>query len=62
MLARTEIEIGMSSLLDRMADMRFADGFVPVEQGVFTRAPNRLDCVVRARVIKTARRAPGASR
>ncbi|MGA8339169.1 MAG: cytochrome P450 [Solirubrobacteraceae bacterium] len=43
MLARTEIEIGMNSLLDRMADMRFADGFVPVEQGVFTRAPNRLE-------------------
>jgi cytochrome P450 len=43
MLARTEIEIGMNSLLDRMADMRFADGFAPVEQGVFTRAPNRLE-------------------
>jgi cytochrome P450 len=43
MLARTEIEIGMNSLLDRMAEMRFADGFAPVEQGVFTRAPNRLD-------------------
>jgi len=43
MLARTEIEIGMNSLLDRMADMRFADGFVPAEEGVFTRAPNRLD-------------------
>jgi len=43
MLARTEIQIGMNFLLDRMADMRFAEGFVPVEQGVFTRAPNRLD-------------------
>ncbi len=43
MLARTEIEIGMNSLLDRMAEMRFPDRFAPVEQGVFTRAPNRLD-------------------
>jgi cytochrome P450 len=43
MLARTEIEIGMNSLLDRMDEMRFPEGFVPVEQGVFTRAPNRLD-------------------
>jgi len=43
MLARTEIEIGMNYLLDGMDDLRLADGFAPVEEGVFTRAPNRLD-------------------
>ena len=42
MLAKTEIEIGLSYLLDRMSDIRFADGFSPVEEGVFTRAPERL--------------------
>jgi hypothetical protein len=26
-----------------MTDMRFADGFTPVEEGVFTRAPERLE-------------------
>jgi cytochrome P450 len=43
MLAKTEIEIGMNYLLDRMTDMQFADGFAPVEEGVFTRAPERLE-------------------
>jgi len=43
MLAKTEIEIGLNFLLDRMEDLRFAEGFTPVEQGVFTRAPERLE-------------------
>jgi cytochrome P450 len=43
MLARTEVEIATNLLLDHMADLRFADGFVPVEVGVFTRAPDKLE-------------------
>jgi pulcherriminic acid synthase len=42
MLARTELEIGISQLLDAMDDIRFADGAPPPEQGVFTRAPQSL--------------------
>jgi hypothetical protein len=26
-----------------MQDLRFADGFVPEEEGIFTRAPNHLE-------------------
>jgi hypothetical protein len=33
----------MNFLLDHAQDLRFADGFNPVEAGVFTRAPERLD-------------------
>ncbi|MFI1017717.1 cytochrome P450 [Streptomyces sp. NPDC020965] len=39
LLARAEVEIGVNLLLDAMPDMRFADGFTPSEQGVFTRGP-----------------------
>lgn len=43
MLARTEVELGMGFLLDRMGEMRLREGFVPVEEGVFTRAPEHLE-------------------
>ncbi|MFD4970454.1 cytochrome P450 [Streptomyces sp. NPDC058424] len=42
LLAKAEVEIGVSQLLDAMPDMRLADGFDPVEEGVFTRGPQRL--------------------
>jgi hypothetical protein len=43
MLARTEVELATNLLLDRMRDLRFADGFLPVEEGLFTRSPKRLE-------------------
>ncbi|MFF7965631.1 cytochrome P450 [Streptomyces sp. NPDC007903] len=42
LLAKAEVEIGVAQLLDAMPDLRFADGFDPVEQGVFTRGPQAL--------------------
>ncbi|MFJ8937445.1 cytochrome P450 [Streptomyces sp. NPDC102365] len=42
LLAKAEVEIGMNQLLDAMPDLRLADGFDPVEQGVFTRGPQSL--------------------
>ncbi|MFD7697286.1 cytochrome P450 [Streptomyces sp. NPDC059805] len=39
LLAKAEVEIGVDQLLDAMPDLRLADGFDPVEQGVFTRGP-----------------------
>lgn len=42
MLARTELETGISHLLDAMEDIRFTDGAPPPEHGVFTRAPASL--------------------
>lgn len=42
MLSRAEILIGANLLLDRMKDMRFADGFEPKEAGVYTRGPESL--------------------
>lgn len=42
LLAKAEVEIGMNQLLDAMPDIRLADGFNPVEQGVFTRGPQSL--------------------
>ncbi|MFF8914865.1 cytochrome P450 [Streptomyces sp. NPDC015032] len=42
LLAKAEVEIGVSQLLDAMPNMRLADGFDPVEEGVFTRGPQRL--------------------
>lgn len=41
-LAKTETEVAVNLLLDRFPTLRFADGFTPVEHGVFTRAPNEL--------------------
>jgi pulcherriminic acid synthase len=42
MLARTEIQVGAGLLLDHMKDLRLRGG-VPVEEGVFTRAPNHVE-------------------
>ena len=43
MLAKTEVESASNLLLDHMLDMRFADGFVPAPEGIYTRAPNSLE-------------------
>ncbi|MBV2356316.1 cytochrome P450 [Streptomyces sp. J2-1] len=45
LLAKAEVETGVNQLLDAMPDMRLADGFDPVEQGVFTRGPQTLPVV-----------------
>ncbi|MFG2501068.1 cytochrome P450 [Streptomyces sp. NPDC048441] len=42
LLAKAEVEIGVGQLLDAMPDARLAEGFEPVEQGVFTRGPRSL--------------------
>ncbi|WP_424919190.1 cytochrome P450 [Streptomyces sp. wa1064] len=42
LLAKAEVEIGVGQLLDAMPDLRLADGFDPVEHGVFTRGPQSL--------------------
>ncbi|MFJ2016616.1 cytochrome P450 [Streptomyces nodosus] len=42
LLAKAEVEIGVGQLLDAMPDVRVADGFEPVERGVFTRGPQSL--------------------
>lgn len=42
LLAKAEVEIGVDQLLDAMPDARLAEGFDPVEQGVFTRGPQSL--------------------
>ncbi|TCK21414.1 cytochrome P450 [Pseudonocardia endophytica] len=42
LLAKQEVEVGINVLLDRTSDIRLSEGFVPVEEGVFTRAPRRL--------------------
>ncbi len=42
LLAKAEVEIGLNQLLDAMPGLRLADGFDPVEQGVFTRGPQSL--------------------
>jgi pulcherriminic acid synthase len=45
LLAKAEVEIGVGQLLDAMPDVRLAEGFDPVEQGVFTRGPQSLPVV-----------------
>ncbi|WP_067490046.1 cytochrome P450 [Actinomadura hibisca] len=45
LLAKTEVEVGANQLLDAMPGLRLADGFTPVEQGVFTRGPAELPLV-----------------
>ncbi|MFF4704565.1 cytochrome P450 [Streptomyces sp. NPDC001288] len=45
LLAKAEVETGVNQLLDAMPQMRLADGFDPVEQGVFTRGPRSLRVV-----------------
>ncbi|MFI8232379.1 cytochrome P450 [Streptomyces sp. NPDC085900] len=42
LLAKAEVEIGVGQLLDAMPDLRLAEGYDPVEQGVFTRGPQSL--------------------
>ncbi|MFE7982833.1 cytochrome P450 [Streptomyces cellulosae] len=42
LLAKAEVEVGISQLLDAMPDVRLADGFQPAEQGVFTRGVQSL--------------------
>ncbi|MEU3512847.1 cytochrome P450 [Streptomyces longwoodensis] len=42
LLAKAEVETGVNHLLDAMPDLRLADGFDLVEQGVFTRGPQSL--------------------
>ncbi|MFI7087401.1 cytochrome P450 [Streptomyces anulatus] len=42
LLAKAEVDIGVGQLLDAMPDLRLADGFDPVERGVFTRGPQSL--------------------
>lgn len=41
-LAKTEVVTATNKLLDVMPDMRYTPGFVPVDEGVFTRAPGSL--------------------
>jgi pulcherriminic acid synthase len=41
-LAKAEVEIGTNLLLDAMHDIRFPDGYTPVDVGLFTRAPAEL--------------------
>lgn len=43
MLARTEVQVGAGLLLDHMKDLRLRDGMIPVEEGVYTRAPNHVE-------------------
>ncbi|MFJ3414946.1 cytochrome P450 [Streptomyces sp. NPDC086082] len=42
LLAKAEVETGVNHLLDAMPGLRLADGFEPVERGVFTRGPQSL--------------------
>ncbi|MFA4926940.1 MAG: cytochrome P450 [Patulibacter sp.] len=47
MLARAEVEIGANHVLDTMADLQFAEGFEPVENGLFTRGVDELQVTYR---------------
>jgi pulcherriminic acid synthase len=42
LLAKREMEIAVVKLLEVMPDVRWADGFTPVDAGLFTRAPQEL--------------------
>ncbi|MCX5008213.1 cytochrome P450 [Streptomyces sp. NBC_00638] len=42
LLAKAEVETGVNQLLDALPGLRLADGFDPVEQGLFTRGPQSL--------------------
>jgi pulcherriminic acid synthase len=37
LLARTEMRIALDLVLDNMQNLRYADGFVPREEGLYTR-------------------------
>jgi pulcherriminic acid synthase len=43
MLARNEVDAATNHLLDHMKDLRLREGHTPVEEGIFTRAPNHLE-------------------
>ena len=45
LLAKTEVDVGISQLLDAMPGVRLAGSFRPAEQGVFTRGPESLPVV-----------------
>lgn len=42
LLAKTEMEIALNMLFDRLPDIQLAEGHTPGEVGVFTRAPDEL--------------------
>ncbi|MBW1603632.1 cytochrome P450 [Streptomyces sp. JJ66] len=42
LLAKAEVEVGVSQLLDALPGLRLAEGFHPREEGVFTRGPASL--------------------
>jgi pulcherriminic acid synthase len=42
LLAKSEVEVAASQLLDAMPDVRLRSGFRPAERGVFTRGPASL--------------------
>jgi pulcherriminic acid synthase len=44
-LAQVETRVAANALLDAMPEVRFADGFEPVEVGIWARAPRRLELV-----------------
>jgi cytochrome P450 len=46
MLAKAELEVGTSALMDRFPEMRLADGFVPTEHGLKMRAPMEMRVVL----------------
>ncbi|MBM3677832.1 MAG: cytochrome P450 [Actinobacteria bacterium] len=48
-LAQVETRVAANALLDAMPDVRFAPGFTPREEGIWARAPRRLDLVFRRR-------------
>lgn len=41
-LAKAEVEAGLNLILDHMSDLRLAEGFVPVETGLWTRGVDNL--------------------
>ncbi|GAA3764410.1 cytochrome P450 [Salinactinospora qingdaonensis] len=42
LLSKAEVEVGTNQLLDALPNLELAEGFVPAEQGVFTRGPAEL--------------------
>lgn len=43
LLARSEMRVALNQFLDRFRNVRFAEGFRPVEAGLFTRGTSRLE-------------------
>jgi pulcherriminic acid synthase len=46
MLAKTQMEIAVNSVLDRFPQMRLADGFVPQDRGLKMRAPHEIQVLL----------------